>query len=158
MFFTMATQAAGVGVLLRHRRETNNLGHIPAAFYVSGSGAVTGFAAVPVMQRSLEMRRVFEVLLVQVFMTGFADVHSEVLGCFLRGRRAAVFLRYGKGGSKHGDQQDRQRRRSQELPTRFACRHGRTPRVAASGPGIPLSNWIQQTALAGFHLVQAQPI
>jgi hypothetical protein len=93
MIFTVATQAAGVGVLLRHRLEANNLGHIAAALYVRGSGTVTGLAAVTVMQGGLEVRCVFEVLLVQVFVAGLANIYPNVLARLLGSGRNIFFLR-----------------------------------------------------------------
>ena len=118
MFCTVATQATGIGILLRHRLEANDLGHIPAAFYVRGSGTVTRLTTVSVVQRSLEMLCVLEVLFIELFMTGFASVDSDIfiLRCplLLRGDTAA-FLRGGMGGPKHAEQQDRYRCQSQEL-------------------------------------------
>ena len=75
VLFTVAAQATGVGILLRHRLEADNLGHIPAAFHVGGSGTVTGLATVPVLQSGLEMGSVFEVLLVQVLVAGLAGIN-----------------------------------------------------------------------------------
>jgi hypothetical protein len=115
MFCTVATQATGIGILFRHRLETNDLAHIPAAFYVRGSGTVTGLTTVSVVQRSFEMRCVFEVLFVQIFMTGLASVDSDILRCLLLGGSGALFLRGGMGGPKHAEQQDRHRWQSQEL-------------------------------------------
>jgi hypothetical protein len=95
LFCTVAAQATGIGILFRHRLETNDLAHIAGALYVRGSGTVTGLTTVSVVQGGLEMRRAFEVLFVKVFMTGFADVDSDVLVCLLLARGAAVFLRGG---------------------------------------------------------------
>jgi hypothetical protein len=115
MFCTVATQATGIGILLRHLLEANDLGHISAAFYMSGSGTVTGLTTVSVMQSCLEMRCVLEVLFVELFMTGLASVDSGILGCLLLGGSAALFLRGGMGGAKHAEQQDRYRCQPQEL-------------------------------------------
>jgi hypothetical protein len=96
MIFTVATQAARVGVLRRHRLEANDLGHVPPAFHVCGPGTVTGLAAVTVVQRRLEVRRVFEVLFVQVFVAGLANVYPNVLSRLLGSRRSMFFLRARK--------------------------------------------------------------
>ena len=85
MIFTVATQAAGVGVLLRHRLEANDLGHIPAAFYVGGPGTVTGFATMSVFEGGLKVGCVLEVLFVELFMTGLAGVNANILPCLFRG-------------------------------------------------------------------------
>jgi len=95
MLCTVAAQTTGVGILLRHRREADDLGNISSTFYVRGSGTVTGLTTVSVVQGGLEMRCVFEVLFVKVLMTGLADVHSDILVCLLLGRWGAVFLRGG---------------------------------------------------------------
>src|SRR3984893_19280827 len=113
MFCTVATQATAIGILLRHRLEANDLGYIPAAFYVRGSGTVTGLTTVSVVQRSFEMRCVFEVLFVEIFMTGLASVDSDILRCRLLGGSGALFLRGGMGGPKHAEHQ--YRHRCQEL-------------------------------------------
>jgi hypothetical protein len=115
VFCPVAAQATGIGILLRHRLEANDLGHIPAAFYVRGSGTVTRLTTVSVVQRCLEMRRILEVLFVELFMTGLASVDSDILRCLLLGGSAAFFLRGGMGGRKHAEQQDRHRCQSQEL-------------------------------------------
>jgi hypothetical protein len=115
MFCTVATQATGIGILLRHRLEANDLGNIPAAFYVGGSGTVTGLTTVSVVQCSCEMSCVLEVLFVELFMAGLASVDSDVLRRLLLGGSAALFLRGGMGGPKHAEQQDGYRCRSQEL-------------------------------------------
>jgi hypothetical protein len=91
MILTVATQAAGVGVLLRHRLEANNLGHIAAALYVRGPGTVTGLAAVPVVQGGLEVGGILEVLLIQVFVAGHANIYPNVLPRLL-GRRCNSFF------------------------------------------------------------------
>jgi len=96
VILTVTTQAAGVGVLLRHRLETNDLGHIPAAFNMRGSGTVTGFAAVTVVQRRLEVGCILELRLVQVFVAGLAGIDTNVLPCPLVGRCGVFFLRAGK--------------------------------------------------------------
>src|SRR5579864_3242581 len=115
MFCAMAAQATGIGVLLGHRLEANNFGYIPAAFYVRGSGTVTGLTTVSIVQRSFEMRCVFEILFVQIFMTGLASVDSDILRCLLLGGSGALFLRGGMGGPRHAEQQDRHRWQSKEL-------------------------------------------
>src|SRR5436309_1741269 len=112
MLCSVATQATGVGIVLRHLLEANDLGHIPTAFYVRGSGTVTGLTTVFVMQSCLEMRCILEVLFVELFMTGLASVDSNIL----RGLRgSALFLRGGVGGPRHAEQGDRQRCQSQGL-------------------------------------------
>ncbi len=106
MFCRVATQATGIGILLRHRLEANDLGHIPAAFYVGGSGTVAGLTTMSVVQRCLEMRCVLEVLFVEIFMTGLARVRSNILagsflgGLFLGGS-AGLFLGCSVDGRKH---------------------------------------------------------
>jgi hypothetical protein len=132
VFCPVAAQATGIGILLRHRLEANDLRNIPAAFYVRGSGTVTGLTTVPVVQRGLEMRSVLEVLFVELFMTGFASVDSGIFRCLLLGGSAALFLRGGMDGPKHAEQQDRHRCKSQRLYIFSVCLHGRTPRVATS--------------------------
>ena len=84
MTLTVATQATGIGILLRHRLEANYFGHIPAAFYMGGSGTVAGFTTMSVVQRSLEMRCILEVLFVELFMTGLASVNANILPCLFR--------------------------------------------------------------------------
>jgi len=112
MLCSVATQATGVGVLLRHRRKADDFGNIPTAFYVRRSRTVTGFTSVSVVQRSFEMRGVLEVIFVELFMTGLAGVDPDIL----RGLGgSALFLRGGVGGPKHAQQQGRQRCQSQEL-------------------------------------------
>src|SRR4051794_13380938 len=69
MFCPVASQASGIRILLRQRREADDLGHIPAAFYVGRSGTVTRLAAMSIVQRSLEMCCALEAL-VELFMTG----------------------------------------------------------------------------------------
>jgi len=93
MIFTVATQAAGVGVLLRHRLEANDLCHISAALYVRGPGTVTGLAAMTVVQGGLEVGCVLEVFLVQVFVAGLANIYPNVLPRLLGRRRSIFFLR-----------------------------------------------------------------
>jgi hypothetical protein len=115
MFCAMAAQATGIGVLLGHRLEANNFGYIPAAFHVRGSGTVTGLTTVSVVQRSLEMRCVFKVLFIELFMTGLARVDSDILRCLLLGGGGALFLRSGVGDPKHAEQQDRYRYQPREL-------------------------------------------
>jgi hypothetical protein len=95
MFCPVAAQATGIGILFRHRLETNDLAHIAAALYVRRPGTVTGLTTVSVVQGGLEVRCIFEVLFVKVLMTGFANVHSDILVCLLLGVGAAVFLRGG---------------------------------------------------------------
>jgi hypothetical protein len=96
VILTVATQATGIRILLRHRLETNNLGYVAAAFHVGGSRTMTGFAAVPILQGSLEVWSVFEIFLVQVFVAGLAGINTSVLPCSLLGRRGVFFLRAGK--------------------------------------------------------------
>jgi hypothetical protein len=96
MIFTVATQAAGVGVLLRHRLEANDFGYVPAALNVRRSGTVTGLAAVPVVQGGLEVGGILEVLLVQVFVAGLANIYPNVLSCLLGRMRNIFFLRARK--------------------------------------------------------------
>src|SRR5579872_936597 len=109
MFCAMAAQATGIGVLLGHRLEANDLGYIAAAFHVRGSGTMTGLTTMFILQRSLEMRCILEVLFVELFVTGLASVDSDILRCLLLGGSVAFFLRGGVGGPKHADQQDRYR-------------------------------------------------
>jgi hypothetical protein len=116
MTLTVATQAAGVGVLLRYRLEANDLGYIPAALHMRRSGTVTGFAAVTVVKRRLEVRRFFEVIFVQVFVTGLASVNTNVLPCLFRGRRNVLFLLSLLAGSNGGLNQQQQDRRPSRLP------------------------------------------
>jgi hypothetical protein len=148
MLFTVATQATGVGIFFRHRFKTNDLGHIPAAFYVRGPGTVTRLTTVSV-QRGLEMSRVFEVVFVQVFMTGLTSGKSDVLVCLLLGRSAAVFLGSGEGRSKNTQQQDCYRCRSQELYTHSACFHGGTPLFATRRASGYLATLVTAAAPAG---------
>jgi hypothetical protein len=132
MFCTVATQATGIGILFRHRLETNDLAHIAAAFHVRGSGTVTGLTTVSVVQRCLEMRCGFEVLFVQVFMTGLASVNSDILRCPLLRRDTAAFLRGDKGWSNQSQQHGRSRNRTQELFALSSGLHGRTPHFVTS--------------------------
>jgi hypothetical protein len=106
MFCAVTAQAAGIGILIRHRLEADDLGHIPAAFYVRGSGTMAGFATMSVVQRSLEMSRVFEVLFVQVLMAGLANVNSDILACVLLGGGDVLFLRGGNGRPKNTKQRE----------------------------------------------------
>src|SRR5580765_4282415 len=131
MTFTVATQAAGVGVLLRHRLEANDLGYIPAAFHVGSSWTVTGFAAVPVFQGGLEVWSVFEVLLVQLLVAGLTGINTNVLRCPLVGRCGILFLLAGsKVWLNQQQQQDcRRSRLLKSIPHSFRC-HGLTSHFA----------------------------
>ena len=102
MLCSVASQATRIGILLRHLLEANNLGHISAAFYMRGSGTVTGLTTVSVMKSCLEMRCVLEVLFVELLMTGLASVDSDILRCLLLGG-SALFLWGGVGGPKHAE-------------------------------------------------------
>jgi hypothetical protein len=93
MTIAVATQAAGIGVLLRHRLEADNLGHIAPAFYVRGPGTVTGLAAMTVVQGGLEVGCVLEVFLIQVFVAGLANIYPNVLPRLLGRRHSICFLR-----------------------------------------------------------------
>jgi hypothetical protein len=162
VLFTVTTQATGVGILLRHRRKANDLGNIPSAFYVRGSGTVTRLTTVSVVQRSFEMRCALEVIFVQLFMTGLASVNSNILSCFLLGGSlncyllggsAALFLGGGMGGPKHSELQNRYRCQPEELQVRSTCLHGRTPRFGTS-VAVYLAILDTAAALSGFHLDQ----
>jgi hypothetical protein len=83
--------------LRRHRLEADDLGDIPAAFYVGGSGTVTRLTTVSIAQCGFEMRCVFEVLFVEVFVTGLTSVAPDILVCILRGRGTGAFLCGGIG-------------------------------------------------------------
>jgi hypothetical protein len=158
MLFTVTTQATGVGILLRHRREADDLGHVPAAFYVRGSGAVTGLTSVPVVERRFEMRCVFEVFLVQVLVTGLTSVNSDILGLRLLGWGATVFLRGRRGWSKQAEQQDRRRSQPQQWFTRFFGRHCRTPRFTTSAAVSHLAALNTATGQAWSMWIKAHPI
>jgi len=78
MVFAMTAQAMRVNVLFRHRFEADDFGDIPTALHVRRSGTVTRFAAVSVVQRSFEMGRVLELLLVEVFVTALANIAANI--------------------------------------------------------------------------------
>jgi hypothetical protein len=100
VLFPVATQAMSVGVLLRHGFEADDLGYIPTALNMCRSRTVTGLAPVSTLQSGLEMRRVFEVLLVKIFVTRLADIPANVLsGCRAGWRRMARLLAGGRGRS-----------------------------------------------------------
>jgi len=157
MFCTVAGQAKGIGILFRHRLETNDLAHIAAALYVRGSGTVTGLTTVSVVQGGLEMRCVFEVLFVKVFMTGFADVHSDILVCLLLGGGGRCFPagRLGLVG-KH------RTARLPPLSTPGTVCIFRLPSRSDSScrdkrRGIPFSNTGYSDSACRFDLDQVQP-
>ena len=131
MLFTVATQALRARILLRHRREANDLGHVPTALDVRGSGTVTGFAAMSIAQGGLEVWGVFEVLLVQVLVAGLAGVNTNVLPCPLLGRRGVFFLLAGsKDWLNQQRQQDCRRNQLPKLIPHSSRLHSRTPRFA----------------------------
>jgi len=77
---------------------------------MGGTWTVTGFAAVPVQQGGLEVRSIFEVLLVQVLVAGLAGISANVLPCSLFGRFGILFLLAGDWGwLNEQQQQDRER-------------------------------------------------
>ena len=95
--FAVTTQAALVDFLLGEGGEADDLAHIPAALHVLGTGAVTGLATVSTFERRFEVRRLFKVLLVKIFVAGLADVDSNVLStCFGRGSRITLLLPRGE--------------------------------------------------------------
>ena len=94
----MATQAACAGLLRSSILEGEDLGLVASTIHVLFTGAMTGFAAMPLgallnIKSSYEVRRGFvileEVFRGHVFVAGFADLCADI-GRLIRG--AAVFL------------------------------------------------------------------
>src|SRR5947209_7223865 len=130
-----------------------------------GSRTMTRLAAVPVLQGGLEMRRGFEVLLVQVLVTRLANVHPGVFGGFVAGRRrdGLLLLAAGTCWSSQEQQQNCRYSLSRELFVQFADRHSRTPRLCYSCFSVqrnyrrtPLSVEKIRT-IRGFSRIQQSP-
>jgi hypothetical protein len=108
MFFAMATQAASTGVLPRQPLEADDFGDVATALYMLRSGAVTGFAAVPIVQGGLKVRRGFEALFVQIFVARLACIDSDVLSGPV-GRWCCDILLLPGGNSGLHEQQQQER-------------------------------------------------
>jgi hypothetical protein len=91
---TVATQALCIHLRFRHCLEADDLGDVPSPRHVRRAGTVTGLAAMPVLQSGFEMGSTFELVLVNVFVTGFANVTTDVL-CRLVLRWHDVFFLTG---------------------------------------------------------------
>jgi hypothetical protein len=74
----VTTQAMRIHVLFRHCLEADDLGDVPSPRYVRRARTMTGLAAMPVVQSGFEMGSAFEFVLVKVFVTGFANVTTNV--------------------------------------------------------------------------------
>ena len=81
MFFAMTTQAARVDILSRHRFKTDDFANVASALYMRGAGTVAGLAAVTVLESSFEVWSLFELILVEIFMTCFAGIAAYILCC-----------------------------------------------------------------------------
>jgi hypothetical protein len=79
VLFAVATEATSAGFLRGKLLKANNLGDIATAFYMFRSRAVAGFASVPILKGSLEVRRGLEVLFVEIFVARLAGIRPGVL-------------------------------------------------------------------------------
>jgi hypothetical protein len=84
-----------VYVLLGHRLEADDFGDVPPALHVRGSGAMTRLAAVSVVQSSLEVGSLLELLLIKVFVTGFTNIAPNIFRQFILWWRDVLFLSGG---------------------------------------------------------------
>jgi hypothetical protein len=75
----VTTQAMRIHVLFRHCLEADDLGDVPSPLDVLCARAVTGLAAMPVIQSGFKMGSIFELLLVKIFVTGFANITANIL-------------------------------------------------------------------------------
>ena len=136
----MATQAMSVDVLRRHCLEACDLRYVSTAFHVQRSRPMAGLTTVSVVQRGFEVWGVFEILFVQVLVTGLADIDSNVLRCVLSGRRGVLYLLAGRT-SWLKEQQNKNSccRESKKLSTGSHGLHSRTPCLTRSTASLSLA-------------------
>src|SRR6516164_8635812 len=85
MVFAVAAQAASASLFGREIFEADDLRDISSTRNVFGSGAMTAFAPMPVLQSRLEVRGGLKVLVVQLFMAGLAHIGADIFsGGFAR--------------------------------------------------------------------------
>ena len=92
MGFSVTTQAAFIDFLLRQRFETDDLADIASAVDVLGSGTMTGFAAVFIMQCGLKVRSSLKVFLIEVFVTSFTGIGADIFRRRTSSGRVACLL------------------------------------------------------------------
>jgi hypothetical protein len=74
----VALEAAPAGFFAGQFREADNLRLVPAARHVLAARPVAGFTAVAILLCGLKVRCVLELFLVNVFMTGHADINTGI--------------------------------------------------------------------------------
>lgn len=134
----MTTEADGAALRARQRLKAGDFCLVAPALHVLRSGTVARLAAMPVVQRRLEMGRAFKPLFVEILVASLASITPDVLGRLLLGRRGVLFLLAGsKDWSNQQQQEDYWLGQLQDLFIYFSCLQGQTPRFAA----LQCSTW-----------------
>ena len=92
VLLTVATEASGAGLLPRQGLEADDLRDISAPFNVLRARPMARFAPVPILQGGLEMRSALEILLVEIFVAGFAGFGAQVVGRLILRRSTLILL------------------------------------------------------------------
>jgi len=94
MVFAVATQATSASLFGREVLEADDLRDISSPRHVFGSGAMTAFTAMPVLESRLEMRGRLKVLVIKLFMAGLAHIGADIFGARFA-RQGTFFLLTG---------------------------------------------------------------
>lgn len=105
MFLSVTSQAVRVRIFSRHGLKTDDLTHVSTAFYMCGTGTVTGLAAMPISQGGLEMWSPLKLVCVQILVACLAGIAPHIC-CRLILRRTSSLLLVTGGESKGNQQQE----------------------------------------------------
>lgn len=92
LLFSMARQAARTRLLAGKCLKTDDFADVAAARNVFRSRSVTGFAPMSAIESGLKVRSMFEAALVEILVTGLADVAADVFGCSCGWQGIVLFL------------------------------------------------------------------
>jgi hypothetical protein len=88
----MATETSGIGFLARKIFEADDLGNVSAALHMRLTWAMARFAAVPISQRSFEVRSVLKTFFIHRFMACLTSVTAGVLFCLFASVHVLLLL------------------------------------------------------------------
>jgi hypothetical protein len=121
---TMTCQTAGARFLSRQPFKGDDLTDVTTTGYVFGSGAVTRFTTVSALQCSLEVRRMFKIVSVQIFVTCLTGVTPNIFSSGLFGGDRTLFLLTSCKNDLDREYKDRCEQESRECLIPFDNFHG----------------------------------